>query len=169
MALELPAVPTGRALAAPALTSRWCLDPVPPLCPQPWPRPPVLSLPLSVLGLTPPCWSSSRWSPRPPLQRSRTSSPRLVSPGPTTAAGGQSSGQGPLGGTMSCEFLPQGPVAMPCVAPASGLDCSSAPRGHQEECPCWAFGRTKSCSGRALLACVLNNTAQRPCLGVGGP
>lgn len=96
--------------------------------------------------------ASPRWSPMPPLPRSRTFSPRPVSPGPICPALHDPYGQGPQGGTPSCMPLPPGPAVMPSLWLRLLLACLGQVglRGPWQERPCWAFRRTIS---RLYLGC----------------
>lgn len=115
-----------------------CLGPqsIPPPQERPWAPGPPNSLPqLTCLGL-----SSPRWSPKPPLLRSRTFSPRLRKSRAQTHGSCDPSGQGASLVDPSCLPLPQGPAEMPLVWPkplGAGLG-PPPPCGHPQERPCRA-------------------------------
>lgn len=100
--------------------------------------------------------ASPRWSPKPPLPRSRTFSPRVVSLGPGCTAPCDPSGQGPLGGTSFCRDSP-------CVAQASvGLPGAGAPT--------WPLVGTPllGCRKDNIRLCLLFRSVSWSCTGFCG-
>lgn len=132
---------SGRALAAPFghIGGEPELQPSPfhSSCPGPPVHPPLSG---GVLDHAPPrpdffvACAFPRWSPMPPLQRSRTSSPRPVSPGPIRNALCDPSGQGLWGAPGPALLSPQ--LLQRCRHCGPGFSWLAWGR-----CPCVAIGR----------------------------